>query len=339
MLPLQTLSREPTANKVTTRPAAVGPGQVNARQTPKLKEQTWQSPYIARFAESGFSAQKIEPEVGATEAPESSCPVKEKYDEGDVANAAWNIVQNEQSVKNAFLFFSQIKKMDKSKWEEELANLFVGKYKPRIRIKHIKTAGGTREQPGPRKHKKIKLASATSFSVAVSSYLHEMAHYADIWYSSLAARMEGKNRPSVEKKGIHSSEKSDASWTEQKEALGEGVTAKIDQILIDLQQSIPQRNEDPRVPELRSQYQKAQKDPKFDRDKHLKDVRTVLLKAAVGAYRDYGSSRKGEKFSATGIELGFAFEKAAYGFSGSKKGEWAVGFNDKFEAKYCKYLQ
>ena len=41
------------------------------------------------------------------------------------------------------------------------------------------------------------------------------------------------------------------------------------------------------------------------------------------------------------IDPGFAFEKAAYGFydPGQAKGEWAKDFVNKFEKKYCNYLQ
>jgi hypothetical protein len=179
-----------------------------------------------------------------------------------------------------------------------------------------------------------------------------MTHYTDIWYSSMSAQIRGKKRPRAEREsGLPQVDKTDPGKKEQISAMEESLTATIEQILIDMQKTNPQPNEHIRVEGVpagtgeRALYKQASSKKGFNADLYVNKRRKALKNIAAGPggiYEAWGSKvNKAGEITGTGLELGFAFEKAAYGFYSpqQKKGEWAVGFHDKFEKKYCKYLQ
>jgi hypothetical protein len=300
------------------------------------------------------------------------------YDASDVETAAWNIVQNEASVKNAVLFFSQIKKEhpDTKDQDKELQEFYSlkGTYHPIVTIGACATTGKTDADYYDTPRKPMVLSDKNSFALDVSTYLHEMMHYIDIWYNSEAAIKYGKERTNEEdidtkqsneaemKKGITPSTSDDLTEEEQISALSESLTATVDQIIIDMQQKYPQPNEHLRVPELRTKYYKwlnkeeasaewkklsgTQQQEKID--EHLAKVKKEQMKKPLKYYgfklgqgKRWGLKMKKGQLSGTGMELGFAYEKAAYGFYDpkTKNKDWAVGFNKKFEEKYFKYLE
>jgi hypothetical protein len=274
--------------------------------------------------------------------------IKTTYNKQDIRNAAWDLLQNEKSVMEAFLFYTQFNKLDPSIQQQELRNIFdqAGSYSPDLDFKpSLATTGSTPEPVDDRTdqamHKPMYLNPLSSFPLAVSTYLHEMVHYADIWYSSEAAAIEGKYRKGKERtRGMR---KGALTKHEQVNAMSESVQATIEKILLDMQQPTPQPDEHPsQAPEKRKEYQLASSRAGFNRDAFIEKVRKDLRAEGTGIYADWRAKiDPAGEITAKGIELGFAFEKTAYGFysPGQKKGEWAVDFIKKFESKYGKYLQ
>ncbi len=73
----------------------------------------------------------------------------------------------------------------------------------------------------------------------------------------------------------------------------------------------------------------------FDLDAYVKSRRTALHEKADALYEEWGGAHGPNK-----LELGYAFEKEAYGaFDPGKKGNWAEQYIEKFEAMYQVYLQ
>ena len=265
--------------------------------------------------------------------------IKKRYNREDIKNAAWNILQNETRVRNAFLFYSQLNKLPASEQDAELARFFTGEYSARLKLKrNLGTTGATDEETGEEMHKITTVNARNHFGRAVSTYLHEMVHYIDIWYSSEAAANEGKKRKGAERtEGIDPLSKGDLSKPAQKSALPEALDVIIERILTDMQQASPHPNEHPSLArEERKLFFKAQRQKGFDLKKHIDDRRTDLYKRANEVvYKDWMKPGGGNT-----VELGYAFEKAAYGFADtSQPGEWFNGFDAKFEILFEDYLQ
>jgi hypothetical protein len=277
---------------------------------------------------------------GSTTARAAKDTIKTRYNSDDIRNAAWNIIQNKPRVRDAFLFYSRIKQsLPASEWNAELARFFTGEYSAKLKLKrNLGTTGSTPEETGEETHKITKVNARNHFGRAVSTYLHEMVHYADIWYSSDAAANEGKKRKSAERsEGIEPLSKDDLSKSAQKSALPEALDAIIERILIDMQQAKPHPNEHPSLARKeRKLFFKAKKQKSFDLKKHIDDRRIDLYKRANEVvYKDWMKPGGGNT-----LELGYAFEKAAYGFAETKQpGEWFDSFDAKFEILFEDYLQ
>jgi hypothetical protein len=274
--------------------------------------------------------------------------IKTTYDKQDIRDAAWNLLQKEKSVMEAFLFYTQFNKLDPSIQQQELKNIFdqAGSYSPVLDLDpNLPTTGSTPEPVDEKTdeamHKPMSLNRLSSFPLAVSTYLHEMVHYADIWYSSAAAAIEDKQQKGKERtRGMR---KGALTKDEQVGALSESVQATIEKILLDMQQPTPQPDEHPSLaPKKRKEYQLASSRAGFNRDAFIEKARKDLRAEGTDLYADWRAKiGPAGEITAKGIELGFAFEKTAYGFysPGQKKGEWAVDFIKKFANKYGQYLQ
>ncbi len=193
-----------------------------------MPAQTAQPADHATDHEAEHSAQKVEG--------------KPKYSAKDIQNAAWAIIQHDDTVKKAFLFYSQIMfTVPKDQWDAELAKFFKGGHSPKVKLRrNLHTSGSTREDKGPREHKVMKINSRADFGYAVATYMHEMSHYADIWYSSKAAKKEGMQRSGAERGARHRSGKEKhLAQDEQTSARVQGVDATIERILVDMQSKTP----------------------------------------------------------------------------------------------------
>jgi hypothetical protein len=286
--------------------------------------------------------------VAGTTPAATTSKIKTTYDLQDIRDAAWDLLQGEKSVMEAFLFYTRFDKLDPSIQQRELKNIFnqAGSYSPDLSFPPTLATTGNTPEPDDEKtdkamHKPMFLNRLSSFPLAVSTYLHEMVHYADIWYSSEAAAIEDKYRKGKERtRGMR---KGALTKDEQVSALSESVQATIEKILLDMQQSTPQPDEHPsQAPKKRKEYQLASSRVGFNRDAFIEKVKTDLRAEGANLYADWKAKiDPAGEITAKRIELGFAFEKTAYGFysPGQKKGEWAVDFIKKFENKYGKYLQ
>jgi hypothetical protein len=269
---------------------------------------------------------------------------KKGYTTENIKTAAWNIIQHETSVKNAFLFYSKIMhNFPKSEWDAELEKFFKGEYSARVKLRrNLGTSGATPVRQGGRKHKVTKINARSDFALAVATYLHEMVHYADIVYSSRAPKKKHRRNPAEGTSGIGlpaGSGQAGAkhlSKSEQISARTESIDATIEQILKDMQSPAPRPNEHPRLARReREQFFKAKQASGFDLVKYLADRRAELHGQADAIYEDWADPTENL------LELGFAFDKEAYGFyyDPKQKESWAEQFMGKFEVLFDEYLQ
>jgi Domain of unknown function (DUF4157) len=292
-------------------------------------------------------------EKDATSPPKiTACNIRRtEYDESDVQHTAWQIVQGEKSVADAYIFYGRMKG-DESENRKELKRFFAGGFQPRVTIEEMDKSGETPDEKGLKKHKEMYLNAAHSFFSAVATYLHEMSHYIDIWYSSNAAKMKDifskkdRHQPEAERKrGIAKGKTNMPDKPEQVSAFQESLTAIIEQILIDMKKPDAVTDEHHLTPKYRRKYYTDKQKTGFVEADFVKEKRIELAKRAADLYKPWGAKadeNTGE-ITATGIELGYAFEKTAYGFydpnNTQGKGEWAVGFIEKFKEKFCKYFR
>ncbi len=276
--------------------------------------------------------------------------VKKSYTAEDIKTAAWNIIQHEASVRNAFLFYSQIMhNFPELEWNAELEKFFQGEHSAKVKLRrNLRTSGATPSRYGGRKHKVTKINSRSDFSLAVATYLHEMTHYADIWYSSRAPNKKhrregaewtaGVDLPSADKlaapgqKGVKH-----LSKDEQTSARIESTNATIEQILKDMQSPVPRPHEHPRLAHReRKRFFRAKRKSGFDLDKYLVGRRAKLRSRADEVYEAWRDPETGDNL----LELGFAFDKEAYGFhyDPKQKANWAEQFMGKFEVLFDDYL-
>lgn len=288
------------------------------------------------------------------------------YTTGDVQQAAWNILQNDALVEDTYLHLSGIKaNTPETDWYDELHEFFRypgGKYLPELSKAKMDTSGYTISEYGPSLNKKIKLNIDNTFSFSVATYMHEMMHYIDTWYASTAAKTINKQRTEEEMgEGVEQYKSSatenksgyvDMTKEDQREAAGESMMATIAGILEDMQSPTKLHNEHPRTAAKRKELEdetinsknwskKNSEQQAKIKQKAIDKIEKDLVKAGKNLYKDWGSSKKGGVISTKGAELGFAFEKAAYGFydpAQHTSNEWAVDIMDKFEAKYWKYF-
>jgi hypothetical protein len=280
----------------------------------------------------------------------------------DVQKTAWAIVQSDSQVRHTYEFLHMIERDGKQEERDKVLDDFFegGDKKPALSIIDTDSSGGTPEDFTTKQHKSIYLNDQNSFTVNVATYLHELNHYIDIWYNSEAAGDSYKARQEMEK-GIEPEEATkttDLSKTEQTDALGESLNATINQIILEMQRP-PRPNDHPRVEgepkrtkgkykglRFRKSYDTwaADTDPKKETyDEFINGVRKELAKAAIGRklYGPWGAKKNAanEITETTRIEMGFAFEKMAYGFNTGEHGEWAVDLIQKFEEKYFTFLE
>jgi len=271
----------------------------------------------------------------------------------DVQKRAWEIVQSDANVSHAFQFLHKMKRGEKqAERDKELARFFEGgDYKPVLIFKAMNTVGATDEQPGDEKNKIIKLNKKDSFTLMVYTYLHEMNHYMDIWYTSEAAKNEHKHKTRKERRGgIRPEKDSDLSKQEQQAAMVEGLNATIEEIIMEMKRPA-QPNDHPRVESMkdkaghsfRDRYNIWKQAPGSKTEADFdEEIRNELKTPAVDAYSDWGLDVNSKnELQGSGLEMGFAFEKMAYGFyvPGQQPGEWAKDVPNKFEKKYWTYLE
>lgn len=306
-----------------------------------------------------------------------TCTIKEpgQFNSDDVKKSAWLILQSDPAVQRAFIFLHKID-IDFPDAKDQLTELYKffdvddkakGPYVPKLSIRKFdpvtegNTTGATPESnkilavPG----QQVNLNIVNNESVAISTYLHEMNHYIDQWYNSKAAKTYGRSRNSETEfsKGVAPRQAGDLSETEQVSALSEFEEENVKQIIADMQLPKARSGEHPAVDGLRKEYQdfvtgkeylamKAD-DQKKALDEFVAEARMNVQDQVGVAYgrtlfrKRWALKVKKGKFRNSGIEMGFAFEKMAYGFYDQQKknADWAANFNAKFEAKYCQYFQ
>jgi hypothetical protein len=276
--------------------------------------------------------------------------VKKSYTAEDIKTAAWNIIQHEARVRNAFLFYSQIMhNFPESEWDAELEKFFQGEHSAKVKLRrNLRTSGATPSRYGWRKHKVTRINSRSDFALAVATYLHEMTHYADIWYSSRAPKKKhrregaewtaGIDLPSADKlaapgqKGVKH-----LSKDEQTSARIEATDETIEQILKDMQSPVPWPHEHPRLAHReRKRFFRAKRKSGFNLDAYLAGRKAKLRSRADNQYEAWRDPETGNNL----LELGFAFDKEAYGFDydPKQKKNWAEQFMGKFEVLFDDYL-
>ena len=283
---------------------------------------------------------------------------KEKvdYDETDVENAAYKILNSDPKIKDAMIFLGKIKTTNPSgtraEWEAELEKFLTGDRKPDMKVKRYKFQGGTPDsnKDMAKTHQKMFINKKNEFSVSVSTYLHEMNHYIDTWYNSVAAKIAKTHRSESEmKSGIKPVEAQDITEEQQRQALPEYLNALVDQLINGMQTTKTQPNEHWMVPELRKSYKKWKRHPRGQsKSDFIKEKRKYIMDkmTAPEAYSRWGITQKSGKFDKSkGVEQGYAFEKAAYGFvelskqQGVDVQKWSGNFNENFEKRFWRYLQ
>lgn len=281
---------------------------------------------------------------------------RKRYRSKHVQEAAYNIIKSDSKIMDAMIFLGQIKTNDPTgginKWRDELMLFFEdgpNSRKPDLTVMELDYQGETpesninMEEP----HQEMFVNSKNEFSVSVSTYLHEMNHYIDMWYNSKAAqKILGKKRPEAEKQsGIKPVEPHDITEAEQLAAIPEYLNALLEQIMIDMKQKKKQPNEHWTVPDLRDDYKQWLKNPggKTEAD-FILEKKKDLVKKMKSTYGRWGLTGGPGTLTATGVEQGYAFEKAAYGFTeladqqGVDKTKWAGNFNSNFEKRFYMYL-
>jgi len=310
-------------------------------------------------------SRKLTPESGTTpakvdDATAAPCKVKTEFTLDDVRDAGWNIVNNDQTVNRAFLLYSQIRDVMKARriagdqdtdQQKELARFFKGEYSALVlNEKNPALAGETsRKQAGAAMHKQLHVNQSESFATAVMTYLHEMVHYANIWYSSTAARKFGKRTPTAEQKSgiepadddLTKDEQPNLTKGEQLSALPEYARSTIAPFISQLL-GPASPDESPALKKERKRLEKAKakKGDKFDLAKYLKRFESRRLfnfdQHYAGWQKNTENVAPGEG-GAYGLEAGYAFEKQAYGFAAT--GDWTTDLEKKFIAKFCDYLR
>ncbi len=305
------------------------------------------------------------------------CTIKDRgqFDSDDVKRSAWLILKDNPSIQRAYIFLHKID-VDFPDAKDQLAELYKffdvddpikGPYVPNLGIKTFTAKdGGNATGYTPETNtalsipnQNVSLNDVNNESVAISTYLHEMNHYIDQWYHSSAAKSYSRYRDQETEygTGVAPKQSGDLTEAEQVSALSEYEEINLNQIIADMQLPALRSGEHPAVKDLRKAYQDLVTSTEFlalkidDQIQAKADFVKDAQKDVKGQIKDaYGrtlfrkrwnmKTRKG-KFTNTGIELGFAFEKMAYGFYDQqlKNADWADNFNAKFETKYCKYFQ
>jgi hypothetical protein len=332
----------------------------------------------------------------------STATKSDEYDESKVRAAGEKILKSDPKIMNAMIFLAKIKTTDPNggwaAWEKEL-NEFItdgGSRRPIVEITDIPFTGltpkGNKKMKEP--HQEIKLSKHNDFSVAVATYLHELNHYIDTWYSSKAAKKDktvNKRDQSERFYGIDQVDDdteykfdqnstfgkqtvklTDPTKEDQRNAMPEYFNALLEQILIDLKMPEPQPNEHWTIEDdnfkFRENYKKLGDTPTQNQldeffngvtgDKTQPGVIAMVLGAMAGTYFEWGLqidlNDPGKlKLSETdqygvpdlGVEQGFAFEKAAFGFvnlaahQGVSEDKWGGNFQSNFEKKFWMYLK
>ncbi|MGZ4159073.1 MAG: eCIS core domain-containing protein [Bacteroidia bacterium] len=304
--------------------------------------------------------------------PQGYANFKEKQNPtpADVKAAANAILKDNPRIKSVIMFLGKIKTQNPSgtwqDWETELEKFLTGPYTPDLTIGPDETTGGTpkKNAKSSELHQPMHLNELNSFSVHVATYLHELNHYIDMWYSSPVAKNLGIQRPGSEfGKGIKPvsvNQKitttdrngnpieailNDPTESDQVEALPEYITALAEQILRDMQEPTPQPNEHWLVPDLRAEL--AAKPKRESLDEFIAEKRADIYDIGIGLYgkKKEWHLQNNNGLTAEGVEQGYAFEKAAYGFTelaGQQNvpiSKWAGNFNSNFEKMFWQYLQ
>jgi hypothetical protein len=277
-----------------------------------------------------------EPDTKTTESDKTTDAIlASNWEESKVKAAAWKIVNAWPQVKSALLIYGGIgskKIVPEGEQNAELEKFFnSGPYEPRIESLSGDGSAETPPQSGKEPHQVIQINPRLSFSVAVSRYLHEMNHYMDKYYNGETVPVDLKKDQAEGTGGIANDTL--LSEDEQLNSFGEFMNPLIERILSDMQND-PVPNEHPRVAALRAEFRSPDRLEKNDK-KFISAKRKALRDDAVIKYEAWGATKElGGNLFSTGVELGFAFDKAAHGFFEAGKTDWAHNFDTKFEEKY-----
>lgn len=295
---------------------------------------------------------------------ETVTPAQAKYrkvtDPEMIKSAAYTITQNDGRVKNAFQFFSRIKEKipEQAERDKELFTFFTGANErnpaitidPALPYQGLTNADAVQQQ-------QIKISGNLSYPLAVYTFMHELNHYMGMWYASKEARQENVRRANKETKAVKQINTTDdpahgiyrdLNKAEQLSASDEGSTATVDTIMRQVAQTEEPLYPHPRTAEQRKIYKEwierntsPEGVPPSETDKQAKlhEIRLGLLYAAADTYSDWGMMVDEDAmklYGSTGVELGSAFEKQAFGFydPAKKNDDWAINAPGKFEEKY-----
>lgn len=264
-------------------------------------------------------------------------------DEAKVKTAAWKIIDGYPKVKNALMFYGGISSkniVEEGKRDAELKKFSVGGANdPIVSFDTDHMANTDPTQTGAELRKKIQINPNISFSVAVSRFLHELTHYIDLWYSSDAAGTLKKDRAEGMSSGVEGIGGS-LSVPEQLDAFGEYINPMVEQMLIDMQATTPVAFEHPKVPTLRKEladWKALPENSGKDQKEFVKLKRKALRDDIKESYKTWEVKKdvtQGGALYSMGVELGYAFDKAAHGFFETHKEDWAKGFDKRFEETY-----
>ncbi|MFL5762373.1 MAG: DUF4157 domain-containing protein [Bacteroidia bacterium] len=286
---------------------------------------------------------------------------KTNYNERDIQEAAKNILESDPAVMNAFIYVQKIHELfpDRKVQEEEVNKFFRASFslrRPNLKITDAILSTGRTDCARGDTPKEIMIKKGISFSVAVATYLHEMNHYMDFWFSRDSAK--NKRAPAEAGRGTKQIP-GYASEGEQLSALPEYLTTLIEQIIIDMKLDTPRQDEHwtvegsktPKIVGKREEYKswKAAPGPKKKLAEFEDQVRNELRISILDLYGPTKEwklqNNAGVLEKNTGVELGFSFEKIAYGFTdlaadqGVDSKKWAGNFDSNFEKKYYAFLK